>query len=324
MKQGRSALSALFLSVATLFGAPASAPGHESGERTEPEPLTTMITPPANNDDLAAAVKSAWDQARALGGADMPDPKTVCYGDVVDISKPPIIVLDPGHREVNVYGRVNQGGAINRGAGLVEVEIVDKVAGALRDQLEKAGYDVVMTREPGQTFPYAKGDLGESLSLRPFLAFYLGKETGRPVIFLSMHVDNTRSGGAVYLQNTSAVSAEADSKRFAKDLASSYQIGSRNTVIPKYRHNYRVLRNFEWLDKNCSFEGVSALLELGNVNDAQDIPHLKKMLTNPEITAQQIAKGITEFVRKNYGVPKAPQPDSVKVSGQTPSASLSG
>jgi len=83
------------------------------------------------------------------------------------------VVLDPGH------------GGIDPGAerdGLVEKELVLEVALALRDQLRRAGVEVIMTRD---------ADVFVSLEGRTAIA-----HQAKGAVFVSLHADALSNGGA--------------------------------------------------------------------------------------------------------------------------------
>ncbi len=229
----------------------------------------------------------------------------------------PIIVIDLGHRFETARDSVDVG-TTNKKAGLVEADIIDAVGARVIAMLGAQGFDVVQTRNTHENFQGANGDYKKSLSARGYLPAYLAQETGRPVVLLSIHVDNGRSGGAVYVQNDSEGEAHQDSYDLAHAIAAAYRIGNEGgRVNPgedyfagKGRFNNRMLRSFEAARNECpAIDGAATLLELGNIRNPADMASFHKLLKNPEPTAASIVAGLENFVNGRWPKPAlAPVP----------------
>jgi N-acetylmuramoyl-L-alanine amidase len=318
-----AAQAALFLATVPLAGAApqeASAPSQSSGQTKSLTEIFVRAAQPAAADtdntiplpdtvNNAAAfesrVQQAWRQALSLGDD---DPIGCAVPVTLEKNNRPIIVIDLGHRFESDSGRIDVG-TTNRRSGLVEADIVDAVAARVIAMLGAQGFDVIQTRNTREVFQGADGDYKKSLSARGRLPAYLAEETGRPVILLSIHVDNGRTGGAAYVQNDAEGEAHAESYELARAVAATYRLGSEGgRVNPgedyyagKGRFNNRMLRTFEAARTTCpAIDGAATLLELGNIRDKTDIASFKKLLKNPEPTAASIMAGLKNFVSRHY------------------------
>lgn len=285
------------------------------------DPGKTIRLPDTTKDAAAfeSQVQQAWQQALSLDD----DAQISCALPVPEKNNRPIIVIDLGHRFETASDSVDVG-TTNKKAGLVEADIVDAVGARVIAMLGAQGFDVVQTRNTHETFQGADGDYKKSLSARGRLAAYLAQETGRPVILLSIHVDNGRSGGAAYVQNDDAGEAHPESYDLARAVAATYRIGAEGgRVNPgedyyagKGRFNNRMLRTFEAARTTCpAIDGAATLLELGDIRDKADIASFHKILRNPDPTAASIVRGLENYVSRHY-----PQPAPAPVPTLSPSA----
>ena len=254
---------------------------------------------------LESQVRQAWQQALSLGD----DAPIGCVPPATtEKNTRPIIVIDLGHRFETAGDSIDVG-TTNRPAGLVEADIIDAVGARVIAMLSAQGYDVVQTRNTHEAFQGADGDYKKSLSTRGRLPAYLAQETGRPVVLLSIHVDNGRTGGAVYVQNDAEGGAHPESYELARAVAATYRIGAEGgRVNPgedyyagKGRFNNRMLRTFEAARNTYpAIDGAATLLELGDIRDKADIASFKKLLHDPDPTAASIVQGLENFVNQHY------------------------
>ncbi len=256
----------------------------------------------------ADQLQHAWEMALAIADDDPPPCKHSDTTTVAEKNAPPIIVIDLGHRYETEGGLVDSG-TVNRNAGLVEADIIDAVGARLVQVLRDRGHEVVLTRNPHEPMPHTRGDYRGSLSVRGLLPAYLSEETGRPVILLSLHVDNGRPGGSVYVQNDSDGQAAPESLDLAESVARAYRIGGEGAHVNpggdmykgRGRFDNRMLRSFTAARNVCpAVEGAAALLEMGDIRFGPDIAAFRRLMRDPGPVASTIAQGLEDFIRDRY------------------------
>ena len=169
-----------------------------------------------------------------------------------------IIVVDPGHGG-------NDPGALGKKSN--EKTLTLNIAKALKAELEKAGYRVILTR--GR-------DAYVSLGMRCLIA-----NNAKANFFLSIHansaVDNTASGVEVLYKRDDL---KDEAEQLAKDI--SVAMGFKNRGA-KYRNDLYVLNGTRM---------PSLLVEVGFIsNPAEE----EKLLTNVAKIAQVIAARLRKF-----------------------------
>lgn len=256
----------------------------------------------------AEQLQRAWQKALAIADDNPPPCK---HSDTVTVAQenaPPIIVIDLGHRFQTAEGLVDSG-TVNKKAGLMEVDIVDSIGSRLVSILRGRGHEVVLTRNPHEPMPHTRGNYVASLSVRGLLPAYLSEETGRPVVLLSIHVDNGRAGGSVYVQNARSGQADEESQELAEAIADSYRIGNEGAQVNpgadlyegRGRFDNRMLRSFAAARRTCSkVNGAAALLETGDITYGPDIAAFRRLMRDPGPAAQTIAQGLEDFINEHY------------------------
>jgi hypothetical protein len=253
-------------------------------------------------------VKRAWDQALTIADDDPPPCR---HSDTVTVAQenaPPIIVIDLGHRFETADGIVDSG-TVNKKAGLAEADIIDAIGGRLVNILRGRGHDVLLTRNPHEPMPHTRGDYKASLSVRGLLPAYLSEQTGRPVVLLSIHVDNGRAGGSVYVQNAPDGQGDAESQELAQDIARNYRIGAEGTHVNpgallyegRGKFDNRMLRSFTAARRDCpKVDGAAVLLETGDIIYGPDIAAFRRIMRDPGPAASTIAQGLEDFINEHY------------------------
>lgn len=269
-------------------------------------------------------VQTAWDRAEAFD----PDQPVSCLPapPAALANTRPIIVIDPGHYYTSGNTHANIGGS-NKELNLKEIDIIDAMATKLRKALQDKGWEVIMTRQPGKRLEAGGGDYKKSLSVRGAMPAFLGEQTGRTVIFVSLHVDDVSNGFQLYVQNSPAAKATTDSFTLARSIADSYQADGNTAGINvhtngkyegKGRFLNRAMRSFESARRACSpAGGASVLVEMGNINDPADVKRMKHMMdVDTDKMPDLVAKGITDFIQERYKPDVPPTtPPAPKLTG---------
>jgi N-acetylmuramoyl-L-alanine amidase len=181
-----------------------------------------------------------------------------------------IIVLDPGH------GGQYPGFEVN---GLIEKDVVLKVSRYIKEDLEKKGYKVYMTRKGDEEC--SKIGYIEDLSCRPKLARKVGAD-----LFVSIHANGFSQDSSVRGIETFYFTPFKD-KQAAEVIADALVA---ETGMPKRFvkfGNYKVLRE--------SFVPAT-LIEIGYLTNRQDASLLASNSFQKK-TAAGIVKGIEEFIK---------------------------
>ncbi|HTK83852.1 MAG TPA: N-acetylmuramoyl-L-alanine amidase [Patescibacteria group bacterium] len=292
--------------------------GSAPPESSEPKDLGHSFSRAAKGDDpeekqttitlTPEQLRRAWDSALAIADDNPPPCRHSDTVTVAEKNAPPIIVIDLGHRFETAEGLVDSG-TVNKKAGLVEADIVDAIGGRLANILRGRGHDVVLTRNPHEPMPHTRGNYVASLSVRGLLPAYLSEQTDRPVVLLSIHVDNGRAGGSVYVQNAPDGQADALSRELAEDIAETYRIGAEGAHVNpgallyegRGRFDNRMLRSFTAARRTCpKVDGAAALLETGDITWGPDIAAFRRIMRDPGPAAQTIAAGLENFIDEHY------------------------
>jgi len=219
-------------------------------------------------------------------------------------AKKPVIVLDPGHSPPT-------GGALSI-RGVYEVEYNDRFAAGLAIALQKAGFHVVLTRQPDQA---------ASLQERSALANRL-----KPDLFLALHHDSAQlvhleplhvNGVATYRTKEEiagySLFVSRENAQFNRSWLFAQQLGKNLLSLgrpPTLHHAEHIAgENRELLDKKLGIyrfdrlavlrktEAPAVLLELGVIVDQDDDAYVSNP-TNQETMIQAIVTAIKTTVKK--------------------------
>ena len=182
-----------------------------------------------------------------------------------------VIVIDPGHGGTDP-GKVG----VN---GVLEKEINLQIAGKVKQELEKKGYQVIMTRETDDSSESKREDMRKRVELINDVM---------PVLTVSIHqnsyTDPSVNGAQVFYYTGSKESAEA-----AKIMQQEFQIlEPQNTRQPKADNSFYMLKNTK---------GPIIIVECGFLSNPKDAEKLAKEEYQNNLSVT-ICNGIIKWLDK--------------------------
>jgi N-acetylmuramoyl-L-alanine amidase len=212
----------------------------------------------------------------------------------------PLIVIDLGHgSDINANDSIDTGAASPHNEGLSEVSVVDPVSAEMARQLHELGYDVALTRNPGEQLR-VEGTHGQTLRVRPEFAHQLADELQSDgVMFLSIHLNSFAkehaNGSRLYVDVDGARITNESSSKLADSISETFAVSAKKTSV-KHIGDLSVIDNFE--DGLTTPDDVSAgiLVELGFLSNKKDAAALEQMRDKPTKAAAQIVEGINDYV----------------------------
>ena len=182
-----------------------------------------------------------------------------------------VIVIDPGHGGTDP-GKVG----VN---GVLEKEINLQIAGKVKQELEKKGYQVIMTRETDDSSESKREDMKKRVELINDVM---------PVLTVSIHqnsyTDPSVNGAQVFYYTSSKESAEA-----AGIMQQEFQIlEPQNTRQPKADNSFYMLKNTK---------GPIIIVECGFLSNPKDAEKLAKDEYQNDL-AVTICNGIIKWLDK--------------------------
>ncbi len=188
-----------------------------------------------------------------------------------------LVVIDPGHGG-------NDPGAANNSYGLVESHLTLAISLRLRDDLQRLGWRVVMTRDADYEVGDPNGDDAQELQARCDVANAAGAR-----VFVSVHVN---SSVAHSLNGTTTYYWRSADKVFAQAIQNSVVAADGITDDGVKRNDFYVIKHTDM---------PAVLIETAFLSNTHD----SELLARPSFLdklAQGIANGIMEFT----GGPQAP------------------
>ena len=182
-----------------------------------------------------------------------------------------VIVIDPGHGGTDP-GKVG----VN---GVLEKEINLQIAGKVKQELEKKGYQVIMTRETDDSSESKREDMKKRVELINDVM---------PVLTVSIHqnsyTDPSVNGAQVFYYTSSKESAEV-----AGIMQQEFQIlEPQNTRQPKADNSFYMLKNTK---------GPIIIVECGFLSNPKDAEKLAKDEYQNDL-ADTICNGIIKWLDK--------------------------
>ncbi|TSI07375.1 N-acetylmuramoyl-L-alanine amidase [Lysinibacillus sp. BW-2-10] len=188
------------------------------------------------------------------------------YVTTKEVSKNKVIAIDPGH------GGKDPGAV---GNGLKEKDIVLNVGLHLRDYLEQAGFEVVMTRST---------DVFISLEDRVVISESAGAGT-----FVSLHMNSATNTSASGTETYSSKTGSSSKVESSKKLSAFIQDRLIDTLGTKDRGEKTA--EFKVIKENSN---PSVLVEMGFISNASDA---KLVSTHEKETAEAIYLGIMDYFK---------------------------
>ncbi|WP_195952533.1 N-acetylmuramoyl-L-alanine amidase family protein, partial [Clostridium saudiense] len=220
------------------------------------------------------------------------------YIDKNDVKK--LIVIDPGHN----YGGDNGATSTHNGVTYIERDLNMQVSLKLKDELEKKGFTVVLTRNPEDRETIAvseslrkRVDLANKLQADFFISIHQNSYTDSSVrgfeVYYSDALPETRgvisSDGLEYSLNSLRTS-ETEKVKLSKKIGSSIV----SSVTSEMGLKNRGLKNKDfYVVKNTTMP--SLLVECGfisNPDEAKNLANEQKQQKMAEIIAREIGKNL--------------------------------
>lgn len=191
-----------------------------------------------------------------------------------------VIVVDPGHGGID--------GGTNDGDGLLEKDVNLDVSLKLRKELDREGFNVVMTREKDESLENYS-NIKASRYKRDLNARKTIVDENKPKAFISVHVNSSKRSSArgvqVYYFPTSD-----ESKKLAQNICESVNeivyedyLKDSNLKAQPMPENFFILRETE---------APGVLVEIGFITNPED----KELLKNNKYK-KKIAAAITEGIK---------------------------
>ncbi len=191
------------------------------------------------------------------------------------------IIIDPGHN----YGGDLGATATIKGVTYKEVELNMQVASKLKTELEKRGYNVVMTRYPDEK---PMTDEIQSLKDRVMIANNIKAD-----FFISIHHNATANmpevkGVEVYYSSTKQSEAAPDKVEVSKKLAASID----ESIAKNLNLNNRGAKDSLFFIRNTNMPSV--IVEEGFITNEEEA----KRCADP-VSQQKLAATIAESIKAN-------------------------
>jgi len=257
----------------------------------DPEPIVRIAIEPTQPVDVnVGPVAQSSDQMgveieRDPPAADAPKAGVGVVAWIVTGTPPPtrtpterdLVVIDPGHGG-------NDPGAANNSYGLVESHLTLQISLRLREDLQRLGWRVVMTRDADYEVGDPKGDDAQELQARCDVANAAGAR-----VFVSVHIN---SSVAHSLNGTTTYYWRPADKVFAQTIQNSVVAADGITDDGIKRNDFYVIKHTDM---------PAVLIETAFLSNSHDSEFLARPSFLDKV-AQGIANGIMEFT----GGPQAP------------------